>query len=109
MRDDELLVIAHRQARASSEEGTCIMERTVTLASKSGLHARPAAVFVQQAKGFQSQITLSKNDKTANGKSILSVLTLGAEQGDQVMIKADGDDAQLAIDKLASLLEEDLG
>lgn len=85
------------------------MERTVTLASKSGLHARPAAVFVQQAKGFQSQITLSKNDKTANGKSILSVLTLGAEQGDQVMLKADGNDAQLAIDKLASLLEEDLG
>ncbi|HET7641822.1 MAG TPA: HPr family phosphocarrier protein [Ktedonobacteraceae bacterium] len=85
------------------------MERAVTLGSKSGLHARPAAVFVQQAKGFQSQITLAKNDKTANGKSILSVLTLGAEQGDQVMLKADGDDAQIAIDKLASLLEEDLG
>lgn len=85
------------------------MERTVTLGSKSGLHARPAAVFVQQAKGFQSQITLAKNDKTANGKSILSVLTLGAEQGDQVMLKAEGDDAQIAIDKLASLLEEDLG
>lgn len=85
------------------------MERAVTLGSKSGLHARPAAVFVQQAKGFQSQITLAKNDKTANGKSILSVLTLGAEQGDQVMLKADGDDAQIAINKLASLLEEDLG
>ena len=85
------------------------MERTVTLASKSGLHARPAAVFVQQAKGFQSQITLSKNDKTANGKSILSVLTLGAEQGDQVVLIANGDDAESAMNELVPLLEGDLG
>jgi len=85
------------------------MERTVTLGSKSGLHARPAAVFVQQAKGFQSQITLSKNDKTVNAKSILSVLTLGAEHGDQVVLKVEGDDAQSAIDNLAPFLEGDLG
>ena len=85
------------------------MERTVTLASKSGLHARPAAVFVQRAKEFQSQITLSKDGKTANGKSILSVLTLGAEQGQQITLQTEGDDAQLALEKLAALLEEDLG
>jgi phosphocarrier protein HPr len=85
------------------------MERTVTLGSKSGLHARPAAVFVQNAKGFQSQITLSKNDKTVNGKSILSVLSLGAEQGDRVVLKVNGDDAEVAIDRLTSLLEGDLG
>jgi phosphocarrier protein len=86
-----------------------MMERTVTLGSKSGLHARPAAIFVQNAKGFQSQITLTKNDKTANGKSILSVLTLGAEQGDQVVLKVSGEDAEVATDKLVSLLEGDLG
>jgi len=86
-----------------------MMERKVTLGSKSGLHARPAAVFVQNAKGFQSQVTLSKNEKTVNGKSILSVLSLGAEQGDQVILKVNGDDAQLAIAKLAPLLEGDLG
>ena len=86
-----------------------MMERKVTLGSKSGLHARPAAVFVQNAKGFQSQVILSKNEKTVNGKSILSVLSLGAEQGDQVILKVNGDDAQLAIDKLAVLLEGDLG
>ena len=84
-------------------------ERTVTIASKSGLHARPASVFVQQAKSFQSQISVSKNDKTVNAKSILSVLTLGAEQGDQVVLKANGDDAASAVDKLAVLLEGDLG
>jgi len=84
-------------------------ERIVTLASKSGLHARPAAVFVQRAKEFRSQIMLSKNDKTVNGKSILSVLTLGAEKGDQVLLKVNGEDAEVAVEKLASLLEEDLG
>jgi phosphotransferase system HPr (HPr) family protein len=85
------------------------IERTVILGNKVGLHARPAAIFVQQAQGFESQITLAKNDKTANGKSILSLLTLGAEQGDQVTLKAIGADAQAAIDKLASLLEAEPG
>ena len=69
------------------------MERTITVGSKSGLHARPASVFVQKAKEFQSKITLSKNEKTVNAKSILSLLSLGAEQGDQLVLKASGDDA----------------
>jgi len=86
-----------------------MVERTVTLGSKSGLHARPAAIFVQNAKGFQCQITLIKNEKTANAKSILSVLALGAEQGDQVILKAEGDDAVSAVDKLATLLAGDMG
>jgi len=85
------------------------IERTVILGNKAGLHARPAAIFVQTAQGFQSQITLSKNDKIANGKSILSVLTLGAEQGDQIILKADGADAESALDKLALLLETEAG
>lgn len=86
-----------------------MIERTVTIGSKSGLHARPAAVFVQNAKGFQSQIKLSKNDKIVNGKSILSILALGAEQGDQVILQADGNDAESAVSKLAVLLERDQG
>jgi phosphotransferase system HPr (HPr) family protein len=86
-----------------------MLEQTVSIGSKSGLHARPAAIFIQQAKLFQSQITLSKNGKTVNAKSILSVLTLGAAQGDQIVLGADGDDAQSAINMLASLLEQDLG
>jgi phosphocarrier protein len=86
-----------------------MLERTVKLGSKSGLHARPAAVFVQKAKEFQSQVTVAKNDKAVNGKSILSILTLGAKQGDQVVLKVNGDDAQAAVQKLATLLEEDLG
>jgi len=86
-----------------------VAERTVTLGSKSGLHARPAAIFVQNAKGFQCSITLSKDEKKVNAKSILSVLTLGAEQGEQVVLHADGEDAETAIEKLAALLEGDMG
>ena len=85
------------------------VERTVMLGSKSGLHARPAAIFVQQAKSFQSQITLVKDERTANGKSILSVLALGAEKGNQIVLKISGDDAETAINKLVPLLEGDLG
>ena len=104
-REDAVLFCSLAEALTAKKP----MERTVTLASKSGLHARPAAVFAQRAKEFQSQITLFKNGKTANGKSILSILALGAEQGQQVTLRTEGDDAQLALDKLTSLLEEDLG
>jgi phosphocarrier protein len=85
------------------------VERTVVVGSKSGLHARPAAIFVQNAKSFQSQITLGKNERTANGKSILSVLALGAEKGDQVLLTISGSDAETALTKLVRLLEGDLG
>jgi phosphocarrier protein len=85
------------------------VEHTVTLGSKSGLHARPAAIFVQHAKSYQSQITLSRDEKTANGKSILSVLALGAEKGDRVVLKISGSDAETALHKLVPLLEGDLG
>lgn len=86
-----------------------MLERIVKVGSKTGLHARPAAIFVQNAKEFQSKVSLSKNEKTVNAKSILSVLTLGVELGDQVVLKVEGDDAESAIDKLATLLAEDLG
>ncbi|HKD75812.1 MAG TPA: HPr family phosphocarrier protein [Ktedonobacterales bacterium] len=86
-----------------------IIERMVTVGSASGLHARPAAVFVQRAKSFQSEISLAKNEKSVNGKSLLSVLTLGAEQGDQITLSARGEDAEAAISALAALLEENLG
>jgi phosphotransferase system HPr (HPr) family protein len=84
-------------------------QRNVTVASKSGLHARPAAVFVQEAKRFQAAVTVAKDDKTVNAKSILSVLTLGAGQGDQVVLTAEGSDADDAVESLATLLERDLG
>jgi phosphotransferase system HPr (HPr) family protein len=90
-------------------KGDRMAERIITVASKSGLHARPAAVFVQKAKSFQSQIALIKDTKTVNGKSILSVISLGATQGEQVTLQANGEDAETALEQLAVLLEKDLG
>lgn len=77
----------------------------VTLHHEAGLHARPAAIFVKTANRFTSAITVTNGAKTANAKSIVQVLTLGAKQGTTVTIAADGADEQQAIQELASLVE----
>ena len=69
-----------------------------------GLHARPAALFVQQAAGFNSTIRLTCGERTADGKSILGVLQLGASAGSRVEIRAEGDDAEAAAEGLAAFI-----
>jgi len=69
-----------------------------------GLHARPAALFVQQASGFSSTIRLTCGERTADGKSILGVLQLGASAGSAVEIRAEGDDAEAAAEALAAFI-----
>jgi phosphocarrier protein len=85
------------------------LDQLVRIASRSGLHARPAAIVVQKAKEFQSDITFSKGDKVVNAKSILSMLTLGVQQGDQIRVTISGTDAHPALEALVALLEKDLG
>jgi phosphotransferase system HPr (HPr) family protein len=68
------------------------------------LHARPAALFVQQAAGFSSTIRLTCGERTADGKSILGVLQLGASAGSTVEIRAQGDDAEDAAEALAAFI-----
>jgi phosphotransferase system HPr (HPr) family protein len=74
-----------------------------------GLHARPASLFVQTASQFLSDIEVTHGEITANAKSILGILTLGANQGAEITIKAEGDDAQEAIDALEELVMNDFG
>jgi phosphotransferase system HPr (HPr) family protein len=69
-----------------------------------GLHARPAALFVQQAAAFSSAIRLTCGERTADGKSILGVLQLGASAGSTVEIHAEGDDAEAAAEALAAFI-----
>jgi phosphotransferase system HPr (HPr) family protein len=69
-----------------------------------GLHARPAALFVQQAAGFSSTIRLTCGERTADGKSILGVLQLGASAGSTLEIRAEGDDAEAAAKALAAFI-----
>lgn len=69
-----------------------------------GLHARPAALFVQKAASFRSLIRLTCGERSADGKSILGVLQLGASAGTQVTVRAEGDDAEVAAEGLAAFI-----
>ena len=82
-------------------------EREVRIVNKYGLHARPAALFVQVANKYISDITIVKGDQEINGKSIMGILMLAAEKGSKIMIRANGDDAQDAINELTDLLMHD--
>jgi phosphocarrier protein HPr len=82
-------------------------ERQTTVGPEEGLHARPAAQFVKTAKGFSSEIVVVKGDREANAKSSLKIMTLGAKKGDSIIIRAEGEDAEEAVDALVELISED--
>ena len=82
-----------------------MVERTLTIENKLGLHARPAALFVKTAGKFKSDILLSKDDFEVNGKSIMGVMMLAAEMGSQITIKACGQDEEDALKALTKLVE----
>jgi len=81
-----------------------IIKKMITIKNKSGLHARPAALFVQVANKYDSDITVKKEDQEVNGKSIMGIMMLAAERGSKVRIKAVGDDAEYAVQELEALL-----
>jgi len=84
-----------------------IIEKEVVIQNKQGLHARPAALFVQLANKFDSNITIKKGAQEVNGKSIMGILMLAAEKGSRVAIVAEGDDAAEAIEQLIALVSKD--
>lgn len=77
-------------------------EIAVALPEDVALHARPAGAFVKTALRFMSSLTVASNGKTANAKSILAVLALGATGGTVLQLSAEGDDAAAALDALAA-------
>jgi phosphocarrier protein HPr len=84
-------------------------ERRVAVGSKVGLHARPAAMFVQAAAKQPVKVTIAKADgNPVDARSILSVLALDARGGDEVVLVAEGDGAEQALDELVALLARDL-
>jgi len=83
-----------------------IATRTVTVASTSGLHARPAALFVQAAKSCGCKVTAQKGDgKPANAASVLGVMALGAKCGDEILLTAEGDNPEEALAAIAEVVE----
>ena len=86
-----------------------MQEQRVTIQNKVGLHARPAALFVQSARQFKSRIAVTKDGRVADAKSILTVLTLGAGQGCTVTLRAEGEDESEALSALTRLIADRFG
>ena len=76
-------------------------ERLVSLPANVDLHARPAAKFVRTAMGFQARIEVAAGEREADAKSLLAVLSLGAKGGSALRLRADGEDAPVALETLA--------
>jgi phosphocarrier protein len=84
-------------------------ERSVQIINRNGLHARPAAEIVKAASKFKSDITIVRDDLEVNGKSIMGVMMLAAEFGSTLQLRADGPDADQAVEALAKLVASKFG
>jgi phosphocarrier protein HPr len=82
-----------------------MIEQTVTILNRKGLHTRPAALLVKTAARFQSELTLAKDGFEINGKSIIGVMTLAAEQGSQLTIRVEGPDEEEAAAAIVAIFE----
>lgn len=85
-----------------------MMKDSCVIKGKEGLHARPATLFVSLANSFKSNIKVIKNDdelKEYAGKSILSIMSMAAAEGDKLTIFAEGEDEALAVEKLVELID----
>jgi phosphocarrier protein len=81
------------------------IETIVTLLTEDGLHARPAGLLVKVAGQFQSKVELTANGLTKNAKSIMSLMSMGLKGGEEIILRADGDDAAQAIESIKTLFE----
>lgn len=81
-------------------------EREVTIKNRAGIHARPAALIVQTANKYDSQISFEKDDDKVNGKSIMGIITLGAGYNTKLKVIAEGNDEKQAVDAIVALFEK---
>jgi phosphocarrier protein HPr len=86
-----------------------MIEKQITIVNKLGLHARAAAKFVSLASTFKSDIELSRDGRTVNGKSIMGVMMLAASRGSTVTLKANGIDETEALQRIESLILDKFG
>jgi phosphocarrier protein HPr len=84
-----------------------LITKKLIVKNKQGLHARPAALFVQIANKFDAHITVTRDKERVNGKSIMGILMLGAEKGSEITIEAEGEDASLAIAELETTVNSE--
>ena len=86
-----------------------MVERSVQVINRNGLHARPAAEIVKAAAKFRSDITIVRDDLEVNGKSIMGVMMLAAECGASVVLRASGADEEQAVEAIAALIANKFG
>jgi phosphocarrier protein HPr len=84
-------------------------EATVTLRNASGLHARPAKNFARAAASSAAEVSVEKDGRRVNAKSVLSLLTLDCHQGDEIVIGVEGNEAEATLAELVALVEAKLG
>ena len=85
------------------------MERLVSIKNASGLHARPAGMFVKKAAEFQSTVEVIATGTTVNAKSRMGIMSLGLAKGDELTISAKGEDEETAVNTLVELIESGFG
>ncbi len=86
-----------------------VAERLVTIQNTLGLHVRPSAEFAGTASKFKSRVSVLKDGQTVNAKSSIDLLTLAAVAGTRLMLRAEGDDADQAVDALSKLIDSKFG
>jgi phosphocarrier protein len=86
-----------------------MVEREVTVRNRAGLHTRPASMLVRTASKFDSEIYLRRDNYEINGKSVIGVMTLAAEQGATLELIVEGEDEDAAADAIAELFEDGFG
>ena len=86
-----------------------MVEKKFVIKNKLGLHARPAALFVQTANRFKSEIEVLKGRQKVNGKSIMGIMTLAAGTGSAITVRASGEDAEEALAEISRLIAGDFG
>jgi phosphocarrier protein HPr len=85
------------------------VKRDIEIVNKLGLHLRAAAQFIQTANRFKSDVMVTKDGRTVNGKSIMGVMTLVATKGSKISVEAKGDDAEVCLDALGALAANKFG
>jgi phosphocarrier protein HPr len=86
-----------------------MIEKAFEVTNKSGLHARPASLFVNETKNHKANIKLTFEDRQVDAKSILGIMSLGIPKGSKVSIQIDGEDEEVALSRIELLFEENFG
>ncbi|WP_438387548.1 dihydroxyacetone kinase phosphoryl donor subunit DhaM [Actinopolyspora saharensis] len=101
---------SEQAAATSAAEGASVatrVERELTLENEVGLHARPAALLARSLTGLEAAVTVSSGESTADARSVLGVMGLGARKGDRIGLRATGPDAETAVQRITELVEHD--